>query len=58
MKRSTRYRIAKFNRASTSIRYALLSVARTLWCEVTKPAEMAAARQMIERDRKASTLVA
>lgn len=58
MKRATRYRIAKFNRFSTGVRCRLYWIARTVWCEITMPAEMAAAREMIERDRKASTLIA
>jgi len=58
MKRSTRYRIARFNRFSTELRYTLLGWGRTAWYELRYPAEMAAARAMIERDRKAGTFYA
>jgi hypothetical protein len=58
MKRATRYRIAKLNRASTELRYAVLGVVRTCWYELRYPGQMAAARQLIEADRKASTLEA
>ena len=54
MRRAMRYRVAKFNRASTEIRFAILGVLRTCWYEVTRPQEMAAAREMIARDRAAS----
>ena len=58
MRRVLRYRIAKFNRASTEIRCVLLGVLRRCWFEVTRPHEMAAARALIARDRDASQFYA
>ena len=56
MKRSTRVRIAKFNRFSTAVRLTLLGVCRRAWFEVSRPQQMAAARELIRRDIEASTL--
>ena len=58
MKRSTRVRIAKFNRFSTSVRMTLFGVCRRAWYEVSRPEQMAAARELIRRDLEASTLYA
>ena len=56
MKRSTRVRIAKFNRFSTLCRMQLLWLVRRAWYEVSRPDQMAAARELIRRDLEASTL--
>ena len=58
MKRSTRYQIAKFNRASMEARFFVIRKARGLWWEIRHPAQMAAARELLRRDRAASTFFA
>jgi len=58
LKRSTRYRIAKLNRASTEIRYCLVGLVETAWYELRYPAQMAAAREILKRDKEARTFYA
>lgn len=58
MKRSTRYRIAKLNRASTEFRYFLRRCVLSVWLRVMYPQQWKAAVEMIERDRAASRFYA
>jgi len=58
MKRSTRYRIAKFNRSSTEIRYWLWRQCSTPYYWMRYPEEWAAAKAMIERDKAARIFLA
>lgn len=58
MKRSTRYRIAKLNRASTEFRFVLLGLWRSVWYRVMYPQAWAAATAIIERDKAASSFLA
>jgi hypothetical protein len=56
MKRSIRYRIAKFNRFSMELRFTLQGPFINCWYWWRYPAEWEAAKAMIERDDAARTL--
>jgi len=58
MKRSIRYRIAKFNRFSMELRFRLTMPFRNLWAWWRYPVEWEAAKEMLRRDREARTFYA
>ena len=58
MKRSIRYRIAKFNRFSMELRFTLQRPVINCWYWWRYPREFDAARELLRREREARTFYA